>query len=545
MSRRPSRPAPARALLALTFALSLALPPSPAQAGDPVDARALDNIELLLSQWREPEAFKQLELLAKAGASGPRFLQVRGRVRYLQGDYDGALKDLNMAVSRQAASPLLKAFRSRVAATRDQVKGYKRFPSPGGHFVIYTPAGKDEILAPFAAQTLEAARLALKQDLGYAPSDPIRVEIYPTAESLALVSGLTVTDIGRTGTIALCHDNRLMIVSPRALLRGYGWMDTLAHEYSHMVVSRVSHNTVPIWLHEGLAKVFERRWRQPAGERAQLAPVQKHLLAEALRGKKLVSWRSMHPSMAKLPDQRTTTLAFAQVQTAVDLLIRRLGLGGLGKMLVLMRAGKANAWQALEQVGGLTMDRFTAEWRRHLAGLDLRTLPGFKPLRLKLGVAPSAEQRLAQVRQKRARDFLRLANLLRSRRRTRAAIVEYRKARKILGDRDDLVANHLARSYLEVASPAQAIAALLPVLEYYPELPGPQVTMGMAYLRAGDPRSAARHLRAGLRINPFSPELHCGLGEALKEISSVEAALHDKMCARLNRTGRSNASPDR
>jgi tetratricopeptide (TPR) repeat protein len=336
-----------------------------------------------------------------------------------------------------------------------------------------------------------------------------------------------------------------MIVSPRSLLRGYGWRDTLAHEYAHLVVSRVSHNAVPIWLHEGLAKVFEHRWRLPAGDRTLMAPVQKHLLAHALRNKKLVSWRSMHPSMAKLPDQRTATLAFAQVQTAVDFLIQRLGLDGLRKMLTLMREGEASVWKALEMVGGLTMDKFTADWRRYLAGLDLRTLPGYQPIPLALGKALTTEQRLAKVRQKKAKEYLRLANMLRSRRRTRAAIVEYQKARKLMGERDDLVANHLARAYLEVASPAQAIAALLPVLEYYPELPGPQVTMGIAYLRAGDTRAAARHLRAGLRINPFSPEIHCGLGEALTEINSTEAALHDKICKRLKKPGSPDASRDR
>ena len=47
-----------------------------------------------------------------------------------------------------------------------------------------------------------------------------------------------------------------MISSRRALVRGYPWnwitADARVHHY---IVSRVSHNTVPIWLHEGLARV--------------------------------------------------------------------------------------------------------------------------------------------------------------------------------------------------------------------------------------------------------------------------------------------------
>ena len=71
------------------------------------------------------------------------------------------------------------------------------------------------------------------------------------------------------------------------------------------------------------------------------------------------------------------------------------------------------------------------------------------------------------------------------------------------------------------------------MLEYYPELPGPQVTMGMAYLRNGDRKAAVKHLRVALRINPFNPELHCGLALALKGRADGEARLHDDLCRRL------------
>ena len=48
------------------------------------------------------------------------------------------------------------------------------------------------------------------------------------------------------------------------LTTGYDWLDTVSHEYVHLVVSRKSRNTVPIWMHEGLAKYLESRWRGPA-----------------------------------------------------------------------------------------------------------------------------------------------------------------------------------------------------------------------------------------------------------------------------------------
>ena len=72
-----------------------------------------------------------------------------------------------------------------------------------------------------------------------------------------------------------------MVTCPKAVLRGYDWLDTLAHEYTHLVVTQTSHNTVPIWLHEGLAKYLESRWRGPAGQ--ALTPSSRSLLGERVK----------------------------------------------------------------------------------------------------------------------------------------------------------------------------------------------------------------------------------------------------------------------
>lgn len=487
------------------------------------------KVEQALLQWRVAEAEKALEPLARAAPNHPRILYLRGEILFLDGKYDEALKVLRAVVKKKRSSLQLKAQRDLVVATAAVVASYKEHRSEGGHFRIFTSKGRDELLAPFAAETLEGIRAAMKQDLGHAPADPIRVEIYPSPEDLARVSPLTLREINRSGTIALCKYNRLMIVSPRALLRGYAWRDALAHEYVHLVVSRLSHNEVPIWLHEGLAKLLDTRWREPPEAEPPLSPAQEHLLAQALRTGKLIRWEQMHPSIAKLPSQQAAALAFAQVQTAVHFLVKRINRSGLQRLIESIRRGQS-CWEALRQTAGMSRGQFLSAWRKYLAGLGLRSLPDLVQPKLRFGKQKSKEKRIAAIKEKRARRFLRLADLLRSRQLTRAAIIEYEKARKILGQRDDLVANHLARSYLEISSPAQAISALMPVLEYYPELPGPQVTMGIAHLRNGDPARAVKHLKVALRINPFNPELHCSLAQALKNLSAKEAHRHAELC---------------
>jgi len=514
-------------------ALALLLGAAAGAAAAPPPSRAqLIMIEQQLDRWQLPPAEADLDRLARSFPDDPRVLQLRGRALFYRGQYDRALPLLKQAVRGNRTSARLKYWRDLVGSTAEVVKGYTERRSAGGHFSVWTSRGKDELLAHFAGETLEAIRTAMGQDLAYLPQDPIRVEVYPDPQTLARVSPLTLSEIDRSGTIALCKYNRLMIVSPRALPRGYSWRDALAHEYIHLVVTRSSNNLAPIWIQEGLAKYLESRWRESSGKASPLAPAQEHLLARALRERDLIAWSKMHPSMAKLPSQRATALAFAQVQTAMEFMVQRTGPQVLRRLLDLLREGRP-AWDALQGATGLSRTQFDRQWRGYLAKLDLRQLPDLVPLELRFGKHPSKEKRLAEIKEERARGLLTLAGMLRERRLTRAAIVEYEKARKILGPRNDLVANHLARAYLEVSSPAQAISALLPVLEYYPELPGPQVTMGIAYLRNGDTGAAEQHLRVALRINPFNPELHCGLSQALKGRAGGEAALHAGLCQQL------------
>ena len=92
-----------------------------------------------------------------------------------------------------------------------------------------------------------------------------------------------------------------------SLVTGYDWLDTVSHEFVHLVVSRKSHNTVPIWMHEGLAKYLESRWKGPAGK--ALTPSSLALLGSRVRKKQLVTFEQMSPSMALLPTARLFALA--------------------------------------------------------------------------------------------------------------------------------------------------------------------------------------------------------------------------------------------
>jgi hypothetical protein len=110
-----------------------------------------------------------------------------------------------------------------VESTRKETEGAVPFESE--HFIVRTPAGKDELLGPIALWALEKAWASLTQAFDYRPRHKIVVDVLHDARGLAQVSTLTVKEIETSGTIALCKFNRLMITSPKALARGYSWLD--------------------------------------------------------------------------------------------------------------------------------------------------------------------------------------------------------------------------------------------------------------------------------------------------------------------------------
>jgi tetratricopeptide (TPR) repeat protein len=479
----------------------------------------------LVEEQHVEEAARELEPLLRARPRDPEVAFVDGNILFHQSQYARAAERLGQAVGklRGSVGEDARTLRDLALATDAATKGFLSLR--GKHFVVWYAPGKDSLLAPYALEALEKAWAALGDDFGSRPSEPIRVEIYPEVADLARVSTLTLKEIETSGTIALCKFNRIMITSPRALIAGYPWLDTLTHEYTHYVVTRVSRNTVPIWLHEGLAKFEERRWRGPSG--GGLTPVMEHLLATGLAHKHLITFAQMHPSMAKLPSQEDTALAFAEVYTVVEYLHERDGWGGLRALIKRFADGKS-------------LDDFERDWRAWLGHKKLKLHPGLLPaeseLRFKKGAGKpteASEDDSARIGEERARKLARLGGMLRARHRLAAAASEYEKAQAIVGIGHPSVANKLARTYLELGDATRAIAVAEPALELYPDQAAANATLGEAWLARGDMKKAAQHLEAALAINPFDPAVHCGLERAWRQLRDGRADDESRACQML------------
>jgi thioredoxin-like negative regulator of GroEL len=489
-----------------------------------------------LEEWRIEDAELLVSALQSQSPDEPETRGLVAELAFLGGDYARA-RDLLAASVEPRARPVSPELGLLAESTEEATRGYARRSSSGGHFEIAYLPGKDEVLVDLAGEALELAYQRIGEDLGYTPPSVVRVEILPRVRDLARVSTLTEKEIETSGTIALCKYNKLMIVSPRATLLGYPWLDTLAHEYTHFVVARASHDRVPIWLQEGIAKFEERRWRAEPGQ-GGMGPVSEHFLALALKKGRLVSFEEMHPSMAKLPSQAAAATAFAEVYTMVAWLHEQVGYAGIRAVLCRIRDGRTER-RALAEELSATWDEVQARWKTYLRKLDLKVDAGDRKrsLRFRRGDDEPAEDglSLSELREDKARRFARLGGLLRARGRLVPAAMEYEKA-LALEPKSALVAARLSRTYLELGDAKKAIQVALPLAERDETDAGPQATLGAAYLQTGEYERAREHLVRAVRVSPFDPSVRCGLGEVYTSLGDETRAAREKAaCHALGR----------
>jgi len=329
-------------------------------AGDVIKASRLLNAAQL-------DGAKQLLVdLEKRAPDSVEVKWLSAELAFQDGKYAKAIELLDK-VPDDAVDGAVGQTRKLAQSTLQVTESFVSQTSPKGHFTILYAQGQDAAIAGLAGEVLDTAWEEIGDDLGEKPSDPIRVELLGSPADLAKMSPLSESEIETTGTIALSKYNKLMVVSPRATLFGYPWMDTLAHEYTHLVVSRISHDSVPVWLQEGLARFEQVRWH--GGPQVVLSGTEQALLAAALKKGRLITFDEMHPSMAKLPSQDAAALAYAEVYTLVGWMHGKIGYKGIRDLLVAQRDGKS-ARRAVAEAMNLSWAEVEKAWRAQLKAGD-------------------------------------------------------------------------------------------------------------------------------------------------------------------------------
>ena len=492
----------------------------------PAAGSEADRGQELLDNWQLEDSLAVAQKLLADKPDEPETWVLAAQVQHQRGEHLSALALLD-AVER-AGGKTPEGLKSLIEASAAYQSSFETRETP--HFHIRY-LNKDEIVAAYAEEVMERAYRNIAGDLDFLPAErgeKIVVEIYPDARGLAGATGLTLKEIETSGTIAVCKFHRLMITSPLATASGYDWADTLAHEFTHLVISKKSRNTVPIWLHEGIAKYYESRWKGHLGE--DLSPYSEHLLAEATRKKKFITFEQMHPSMAKLPSQEDAALAFAEVFTVIEYLTGKYGTASVPKVLALAASGM-DIEAALAKVYGLRLKALETAWHKYLAGRKFRDIPGATPHKIKLATSENeaqAEKPLEEMADKEAHDWSRLGELLQLRAQHQAAIVEYEKAYGRAGVRYGTLINKLARAYTAVGRQDDALKVLENLLTAQPEDSDARLMAGRIAFIKNDAATAKRHFEAVRLTNPFNPEIHAALAKLYDAESRPDAAQQEK-----------------
>lgn len=486
----------------------------------------------LLRAWQFDKARDIIESLVAKNPESEISRYLQAELDFFDGRYPQVIAGLeNMKDSDVDGN--VGPLRNLAASSYQVTKDFQVSTSSGGHFKIFYGEGKDKAIVDLTGDVLEAAYEALGKDLGHRPTATIRVELLGAPSDLARVSTLSATEIETTGTIALCKYGKLMVVSPRATVFGYPWMDTLTHEYVHYVVTQMSHDKVPVWMHEGLARYLQVRWRGAAD--GKLGTLDEHLLSTALKKNQLVSFDDMHPSMAKLPSQEAAALAFAEVSTMLAFVHQRVGDGGLRTAILDVKRGKT-ARKAVADVMGKSWETVEKDWIRHLKSQRLqskRFADRGHTIRFRKGDGSDDNVGIEAIKNERARKFTRLAGMLRARGKSEAAAIEYEKAFKLAGNADPLIGAKLSRVYLELGRYQEAIAIAQPLLEVDEMDPLPPTTLGAALLASGDHQGAVEAFDRALRISPFDLRVRCGLADSYQELGDKRAVREREACELL------------
>jgi hypothetical protein len=449
-------------------------------AGDVQDA----IIEIDLERARK--------LLDRATGEGLRLAIERARLSIYLGECDSAAAQLSsptLAETKEGAS-LAALARSCARAT---AAGFVMEDAKRGIW-IRLQDDADRVLVPYLMDAAARARDSVSADLGVDLPRPLRIDLVRDQFSLSAVSGLPVTAAETTGTLAVARWGRVILLSPRAALAGYPWQDTLAHEITHLIVTRATRDRASLWLQEGIAKREELRWR-PARPFDDPSWADVTARFAQLDGRS-VGIDKLGPSIAMLPTPEAATIAFAEVSSFVKYWIAENGRPALELLFLDLKGSAAeDASPALRSVTGYTLPEWNVRWQKMLR--DFPEEPRAERRRLESATDPRAVARKVV-----------LGDLLANRQHTQAALTQYRAA-LALAPAEANVRWRVARTEQVLGDDSASQKTIGTEPEVRAAHAGWLALRGRGLRKAGQGPEADAALEHALALDPLSEDVAC------------------------------------
>lgn len=443
-----------------------------------------------------------------------------GTLHLLEGDSVKAEE-----VLAHATGPDVSRLRMIARGTRKVTKNLAIATSPSGRFQFLYRPGADEALLPYLIEAGDIAFGELERRLDMTVPTPVRVFVAPSFEDLASVTGLARADLDSSGAVAACSLNRIVMVSPARLPRGYPYADTLAHELVHYFLRLRAGDNVPMWLQEGMAKALESTWRgAPEG---YLNKTLRQQLADAVVKGRLLPLASMGTSLSGMSRPEDTALAFAELASFAGWLMKTRGSQILPRLLDELTLADESV--AVLRVTGRSIEALRSDWIASLAGNGAQVGPvaagtGGVLLRETAGdpVPSLGPDAVAQYR---------LGNLLQVSGRPGAAAGKYRSVLETLSRPHPEVVARLAGALVDAGNPDAALAFLDESDVDEDEFSWVARERGRALVRVGRFAEAEASLETAIRSDPWDPEAHEALARVFGATGRADLAEREQRLA--------------
>ena len=451
----------------------------------------LGDLRALSDAITEIDLARAERLARSVDAETPQFLLERGRLLLYLGDCVGASAVFSNPAVTESKEGQQLGQRAKACA-RATAAGFVVEDKARGIW-LRLQDDADAVFAPFVFRVASQARDRIGAELGVDLPRPLRIDMVRDLYSLSAVTGLPLEAAETTGTLAVARFGRIIILSPHATRSGYHWEDTLAHELTHLLVTRATRDRAPLWLQEGVAKRYETRWRDPRPFDAK--DWSEEAATRALRRGRQIGIDKLGPSIAMLPTPEAASTAYAEVQSFINFFVREQGEPAL-RLLFTDLKGLAiddpNA--ALRSVSGYDLSAWNARWQRHLLSSNYGLVAPTPHAPTPRGYDPRDLARRARLG-----DLLLQTGF--------GAEAALTLGPGVSGS-EPVYRSRVARAELARKDPQQA-AARLGVEAEIDDLYGPWFGLRGRLLEKSDPKAAARAFELGLSADPLSEEVAC------------------------------------
>ena len=407
---------------------------------------------------------------------------------------------------------------------------YRTVETP--HFRLVLHESEADLLAPYVEPVAERAWREMSERYGYAPAEPIRVEVYPRHADFSV---RTVGLVG-IGALGVSFGPALAMDSPTARDRGnFNWASTLWHEIAHSFHIGVSNSEVPRWFSEGLAVHEQRKADSGWGHQAGVSFV-RSLASGDLRP---VSELDRGFSSPRHPGEVRDS--YYQASLVFEVIEDRYGFPAIVEMLHAYRDGATNRG-AFERALGVDLDDFDRDFEAFLkerfaaaiasvgpgeAGTSNAPVPaGMRD------IVPDIAKLEAEVARNPGRFVPRMAlgqALFRDGRRAEAA-EHFEAALELFPGYAGPGGAHwfLGRTREEEGDTAAAVAHYRAFLALNESHYDARVRLGALLSGGGDGAGAAGVLRQLAHIHPYDVGSHEHLAALLEEVGDLDGAVVER-----------------